>query len=234
MQVVKPFSFTEYDKISDTLMFLNEYYVLRFVVGLKRKNSYNKSNRSFHRETVYIKNGERHYNILLDYKFYFLISNIKEKDDYLMNSVIIRPQDIISLSYLIDNHIMKWYMGDTRIYKMKNERLMISGKYTNAIFPINEGSFLVFSPTVIFTDSNSAKKQYIEGIDITINDNSTIELSLTKFMELAYYLTKTDMVNAAMNLINYIKSPPYGENLFDINTGTTVISTDRRNFFNDT
>lgn len=237
MKTIKPFTFTEYDKISDTLMYLDDSYVLKFVVVLKRKSiDKNKQDKSFHREIMYLKDGVRHYNINRDYKFYFLLSNNKDKDNYLTNSIILRPSDIMTLTYLIDNQIMRWYVGDTRIYFLdeNSERLYIRKAYKDAIFPISDSSFMIFSPSIIEINTNNAEKKFVEGIKIQINTNE-IEITLSKFLELVFYITKTDMVNAAMNMLNYVKTQPYGENMFNMNSGSMVESNNiRRNFFNGT
>ena len=39
-------------------------------------------------------------------------------------------------------------------------------------------------------------------------------------MEFSYIMCNTDMVNAAMNMLTYVKSKPYGVNMVDIHNNT--------------
>ena len=58
-----------------------------------------------------------------------------------------------------------------------------------------------------------------EGIRMYINSDDTyVDYDINKFMEFFYYMMNTDMYNAAQNMIQYIKTQPYGTNLKDLNS----------------
>ena len=208
-------SFMDYDKISDTIMYFTSEVSLKFVVNLSRKNK-SGDRTSFHSEYGYMSNytNRKSYSIKRNISCFFSVDDCKDFN----NSIIIRPQDVILLKMIMDNNIIPWFIGNTRIYDFdKSGKLILKGKWSPADFPLSDYKFMSFMPIVITYQDGTLK----EGIRIIINDkNNFIDIDINKFFEFYYYICNTDMYNAAATLLNYVKCGPYEQNYFDMQTGT--------------
>lgn len=205
--IVNPITFLDYDRITDTLMWLNNVYSLKFFVKLKRMSG--NHIRDFHNEyTKYNRQlGGTYTSINRSYTFGFSIDNREVFTD----GVLLRVSDVEMLRMVIEKNIYPWFISDKRIFgKDRDNRLVIKGKYEEVHFPLNSSQFLRFEPIIISYDDSMEDK---EGIRITINDNENfVDITIDKFLEFSSYILHTDMVNAAMTLLNYVKTKPYGLN----------------------
>ena len=226
-KAISPITFLDYDRITDTILWFNNIYSLKFFVKLKR--SVNNKIHDFHQEyTKYNKRlGGTFTSINRHYSFGFSIDNREQFKD----GVVLRPSDVELLRIVIENNIYPWFMSDRRIYgKDRDNRLAIKGKYEPIHFPLNSAQFLRFEPIVISYEDSMEDK---EGIRITINDNDNyMDIAIDKFLEFSSYILHTDMVNAAMTLLNYVKTQPYGENKSVISQRNTNFGK-VNNFFNN-
>lgn len=201
-----PFVFTEYDKISDVLMWFDYNYYLKLNVKLSR-NDKDGNRQSFHTEFKTTFNNNTSYSIRRDYNVFYTIEckNKELKNNY----VILYPGDVYVLNMLIRNNIIPWFLGSTRIFgKDNDDQLFI--KYNDIqrqYLPLTGGSFLSFYPVVFEYNNDQTKK---EGINIGINhDSISFDTTVDKFFQFTYIMSKTDMVSAAIGMINYVKSKPY-------------------------
>ena len=205
-------NFTDYDKITDTLMYLDRRYQLNIVVHLTTHNTKSNKINPFHTEYTYNNNSKDKtcYSIRRDINVAF---EIKDRDDY-EGSVYIRPCDIIFFTMMVQEQIIPWYIGKHRIYSFdNNNQLLIKGKFKPAEFPLSEYKFLRFTPIVL----SFADDTYKEGVRITINKNENyVDLDIGKLMEFIYYINNTDLHNAASSMLNYVKTMPYGVNMIDL------------------
>lgn len=206
--------FTDYDKITDTIMYLSQYITLNFCVNLTRKNKATKKVISFHSEYSYDSDymNKKCYSIKRGFSAFFILNDSRDYN----NSFIIRPQDIVLLQMVMQNNIIPWFIGPKRIFGLDSDnKIIIKGKYTPVDFPISDYKYLSFMPIVIEYEDNATK----EGIRIIINDKfNYIDIDINKFMEFYYYICNTDIYCAATNLLNYVKIPPYGLNMIDMNS----------------
>jgi hypothetical protein len=96
-------------------------------------------------------------------------------------------------------------------------------------FVISNTSYIGFKPIVYYYKNSDEVKQ---GVFVEINspDNS-FEISIDNFLQFTSIVLNTDMVNAAMNMLNYVKSKPYGMNNIELkdNNGS---NNNRNGFFN--
>lgn len=209
-----PFTFVNYDKISDNLLWLGytgnrESVNLKFVVDLVKQDQYG-NERHFHSESKFFskKFNRNSQSINRSYSCYFVINSGFEN-----LGCVLRPSDIQILNMLIDNNIMKWFIGDTRIFKMDNNIMRVVGEYNPVTLPLSERSYLRFSPIIInYEESNSFK----EGIRLEINSKDVCcDITLDKFMDFVYIIKNTDMITLAATMINYVKIPPYNVNIYN-------------------
>jgi hypothetical protein len=208
-----PFYFIEYDKISDVLMWFNSNYYLKLNVKLSR-NDKNSNRIPFHSEyKSYSKvNDYETYMIRREYNvFYSIESNIK---DIKNNYIYFNPGDVYVLNMLINNIIIPWFFGDSRIFgKNKDDELCIKNRnFSRVNLPVNGGQYISFLPTIIkFNDGNA-----IEGISICINsDEIFFDITADRFFNFAQIISNTDMISTATSMLNYVKSKPYLVNYKD-------------------
>ena len=214
MQPISPIYFIDYSKISDTLMWLDMDHSLKFCVTLKKYDNGNENN--FHKEYTYLNtsNNTMNISIVRNYNFYFLLEDKKNKTT---GSVAFRPGDVELFKMVINNNIYPWFIGRSRVYEKKDGCLIVKGK-AKVQFPLNNQNYIEISPIVIEFENSSEQK---EGIRLVINrSDNYFDITIDKFMEFSYIMCNTDMVNAAMNMLTYVKSKPYGVNMVDIHNNT--------------
>lgn len=197
--------FTVYSKITDRLIYFDENYSLEFCVQLIKKS---KDGRPvpFHTEYQYFNKDfdQDVVNITRNFGYYLVL---KKTGDY-TGSVLIRPKDLPIFKIIFDTVIMPWFVGSSRVYDLIDGQLVMTRNEQQDI-PLSEKSQLIFAPMIFdYSDGDSKEgcRMYINTLDNYIN------MSLDKFMELYYYLVYTDFYNAAINMITYVKTQPYGVN----------------------
>lgn len=204
--------FSEYDRISDTLMFFNTDVTLEFVVTLSSRDK-NGNRLFFHTECDYDSNKyigvDKGHSIKRRMTFYFAINDRKAFD----RSFVIRPEDAMMLTMLIESQILPWYFDPKRkIFSVIEEQMKITGKYQDIMFAKNEYSYLRFVPCVYSFNDNT----YKEGIRMYVSsDSAYVDMEIDKFLGLYYFISKTDMYGAACSLVTYTKVAPYGINTFN-------------------
>ena len=210
--MVKPVSFLEYGRITDTIMWFDTKTKLNIVVNLTYSNkSKGKSGSNLSEYQYYNENlGQNMISVKRSIDCFFCIDSV-DKEIFLP----ISPRDIYIVQKAMTNMVLPWYFGDKTMFRMDNNgRLVLKGKYTPVEIPFNNTNFIRFDPIIIDYADGTCK----DGVRITINDNNTyIDCSVNKLLEFYYYIMNTDLVCAAQNMINYIKTPPYGEGLININ-----------------
>lgn len=204
-------NFLDYDRISDTIMYLSQYITLNFCVSLSRKNKNTNQVLRFHSEYKYVNDYRECYSIKRNFNAYFILNDARDYN----NSFVIRAQDIVLLQMIMQNNIIPWFIGNKRIFGLDDKNnIIIKGKYTPVDFPISDYKYISFSPIVCVYEDGATK----EGIRLTINDKMNfVDIDVNKFMEFYYYICNTDIYTAAVTLLNYVKISPYGENLMDMN-----------------
>ena len=159
-------------------------------------------------------NNNVNYTIRRDYTVYYSIEcKSREAGN---NYVYLYPGDVYVLNMLIRNNIIPWFIGSTRIFgKDADDQLFL--KYNDIetqYLPLSGGSFLSFAPAIFTFKMDDTKK---EGIIIGVNhDSNTFTITVDKFFQFTYILSKTDMISAAIGMINYVKSKPYLTNFKDL------------------
>ena len=199
-------TFEDYDRISDTLMYLNSDICLNFVVVFAKKN-FSGNRQFYHYETEYTatKYLADVRSIKRNMSYYFVLDN---RQDF-GNGFIIRPMDAEMLIRIIEAQILPWYFDRAkRAFQIIKDQMIIK-EFTPVIYAQSENKFLRFSP-VVFSYENG---KYKEGIKIEVNKYGVATLDIDHFMGFINIL-KTDMYCAATNLSTYVKCPPYGINTY--------------------
>ena len=207
-----PFIFLDYDKISDVILWFDRNYYMKLNVRLS-KNDKNGNRMPFHSEYKTSFKDNITYSIRRDYSvFYSIECNDKSIAD--RNYVYLYPGDVYVLSMLIENNMMPWFFGNTRIFdKNKDDKLYIKPEVDRVYLPLNGGGFLSFLPTVIDYIDDTCK----EGINIGMNrDNVNFDINVDKFFQFTYIITRMDMMSSAISMLNYVKQKPYLANYRDL------------------
>lgn len=200
--------FTEYDRITDTLMYLSDNLTLNFTVGLSRKGK--SGDRIFYQyETRYgsDKYGSPLRSVKRQMNFAFVIDC---KDDF-SAGIMLRPQDVELLTRIIDQKVIPWFIDpNSSVFKIIDDEIIIS-EYTPTSF-IQSDRWISFEPAV-YTDP-FANDMQTRGIKIELYSGYGCILSVDKFMGFYHLLAHTDMYGIACNMCNYVKAEPYGINIF--------------------
>ena len=206
--------FSDFDKISDTILYFSNDVTLSICMTLNKKSSKDSSKIiNFHSEYKYTSKNlyKESYSIKRNLQAFFSINDLKD----FRNSVILRTNDIYFLKMIIDNNIMPWFIGNNRIFFFDDKKqLQIKGKWDIQEFRINEYSFLAFAPIVLRFEDGTSK----EGIRMLLNSKDRfVDMSIDIFISFYYYITNTDLYNAAANMANYVKMAPYDVGIYDMN-----------------
>lgn len=198
-------NYTDFDKISDTILFFDNIHTLEFCTRLsgKDKNGYRKF---YEFESQYQSNQYLGTDIGRTVKrtmnFYYIISNKTE----FTASIILRTGDVYILNNILKNTALPWFFGSTRIFSEKNNRLIIKGTFQPIEYIKDLQSWLKFEPIVIQYEDNS----YKEGIRMFICSNDDfVDMSIDKFLEFFSYLNYDNMYLQSEAQCNYIKTAPY-------------------------
>lgn len=204
MEVVQ---FTDYERITDTLMYLTDKITLGFTLALSKKMQ--SGERSFfHYETKYQSQyGLQARGIKRNMNYYFLISN----KEIFGSGMILRPQDVELILMLIKHKVLPWFFGtqEQHAFQIVNNTLVLK-KYTPVIYTQTESKFMGFDPIVYHYENSN---QFAEGINISFSEGESCPMTIDKFMGLVNIL-KTDMYSVACSMANYVKTMPYGVNTF--------------------
>lgn len=204
--------FFDYDRISDILLFLSPNITLNFNVVLASKDR-NGGRRFFQYETEY----QSRYigtdiarSIKRNMRFYFTLDNKTSFGD----GFVIKPQDVFLLTKIIEEQIFPWFFDPKkRIFGIVENTLVIKGKYSPILYAQNDQRYLRFTPVVYSFEEGTFK----EGIRMEVNHQSEyVDMEIDNFLGFYYILKRTDMYSAACALVNYVKTPPYGTNVFSM------------------
>lgn len=203
--------YNDYDRITDILLYLSNNVTLNFNVILSRKSKTGER-MFFEYETEYgskyigSQNGRA---IKRNMSFYF---SIEVKNNF-SNSFMLKLQDVILLTMIIENQLLPILIGDRRVFRIKDKKLVIIGEFNPVDYTQSEYKFLRFFPIVCsYTDGT-----YKEGVRLCINSESEyVDMDLDRFFGFYYLLKNTDMYSAAITMCNYVKLPPHGQNIYSM------------------
>lgn len=201
--------YTEYDRITDTLMWLSDNISLNFTVGLSRKTK--TGERAFyHYETKYgsDKYGTPLRSIKRQVSYAFTIDC---KDDFLAG-MMLRPQDVELLVRIINNKVFPWYFGDDPkqlAFKIIDDKLILND-FSPVSF-IQDSKWLSFQPAVYVDPYTELESR---GIRLELYSGISWIMTIDKFMGFFHIISTSDMYGIACSMCNYVKSQPYGVNVY--------------------
>ena len=200
--------YTEYDRITDTLMWLSDNISLNFTVGLSRKTK--TGERAFyHYETKYgsDKYGTPLRSIKRQISYAFTIDC---KDDFLAG-MMLRPQDVELIVRIIDKKVFPWYFGDNKqlAFKVIDDKLVLK-EFTPVPF-VQDSKWLSFQPAIYVDPYTELESR---GIRMELYSGYSWIMPIDKFMGFFHIISTSDMYGIACNMCNYVKMQPYGVNVY--------------------
>lgn len=205
-EMINPFSFNSYEKITDEVCWLSSEAILKFNVSLGRKNK-DGTKRFFHQEYVYPSkylDMANSITIKRSFDFYLtieMIGSLKSMD----NMVTIRAKDMIYLQTQL-NESIKWF--NTIFKRTKKGNVLIKGEFNNIRIPLSYNKYIELEPTVIqYEDGNKTEgiRMYIASHDIYT------DISIDAYFGFIYLISKFDMYQTASSMLAYL-NPTFGEN----------------------
>ena len=202
--------FTQYDTISDLLLYLSDSLTLSFVTRLSRRN---KSGERvfFQYETT---NGTDKYgspvrSIKRTMNYFFVIQN----KNVFGNGMILRPKDVEMIKMLIENTIMPWFIGDNQAFSIMKvadgTEQLILGEVEPATYIQDESKYISFEPVLLYTEDKAGR-----GIRMSLYTGDYADMTIDNFMGF-YNILKSDMYLAASVAAMYAKVEPYGINEYN-------------------
>ena len=202
--------FTQYTRISDILLYFTEDITFRFVTNLSK--SMRSGERRFFMYEVenggMTRDGLPTRSITRNMWFYFVI-DIKSNFD---GGFVIAVEDVLLLSKLIENKVLPWFSMNSGQYAfqyIKDKDILTITEFKPVLYTKSEIKYLKFEPCI----TKDRNEKVSAGVSININNCAVVNITLEKFMAFKYFLG-TDMYTAACELINFVKTEPYGINVF--------------------
>lgn len=209
--------FLLYDRITYTIMYFSRDITLEFIVTLASKRS-DGNRQFFHSEFEKTSNyrlTDLSRTIRIRPRSYFCI-NIKDNFD---GGFVLKPSDVYILLKAIEDKVLKWFFGSKRIFSIVDDNLVITGKYTQFMYPQSEYKYLAMIPVVHQFEDQKFK----EGVRMFINSPDIyVDMTIDDLLGFLQVLRNTDTVTLTAVMCNYVKSLPYGSNMGKMGQGLGV------------
>lgn len=193
--------FNDYNKMSDTMMYLTPDTTLRLTVLLSRMGL-NNAKRSFHNE-VQSNNGFKLKREILS--FY----SIEKSGENYYCSVILRPQDMLTGLRSFKN-VLTWFESGN-CFIIKDGVLTINPVDPIKISGLAYDQYLLFEPILY---KNEDDDKFGPGLRIYLGSSDmSIDISAAKYYEMVFLLDG-DMFSRSQNMINYFGKPEFGTNVY--------------------
>lgn len=212
-QLTEPVEFFKYDKLSDDVIAIGQNLILRFNVSLSKVSDDKRYH--FHKEYEYPSKGILGQPTLVtirrSFDYYLSIENMKKNEFGEKVFIRIGPSEYPILLKAIENCI-KWFTDEkykNLFAKSKNGLTLMPPIPEFTIRNLPQEKFMTFTPVVI--ERGIADRE--AGVRIFLSsDSNYVDINLNKIMGLHYIISKFDMYQAAVALINYLQRPEYGTN----------------------
>lgn len=209
MKEMVQISHNDYEKVSDTVLWLSNEYVLKFNVELNRHND-KKGKINFHSEYGYTMNGEYRVNIMRTFSYYLSIESVRRDMDGYKAQVRIGPENIYFLKYKL-HEVVLWFTSKNHssLFVKKDGKIIILEKIPPISVHVQYGQYLEFEPAVQIINNN----EQVIGIRIYLNsDGVSFFISANTVLSLCYCIDTFNMYQSAQLMLNYLGRPENGTN----------------------
>ena len=201
--------FTEYDSISDLVLYFNDDITLNFIVMLSRSSKTGERVFNQYETTSTDKYGSPKRSIKRSMNYFF---SIKDKNNF-GNNMVLRPQDVEMLKMIINQRILPWFIDSNSVFKIKKQKdgseELILGTIEQVPYQQDSGKYIIFEPTLVFENDVVGR-----GVRMSISSGIIVDMPLNQFMGF-YNALQSDMYAIACMNWAYTKIEPYGVNVYN-------------------
>ena len=200
----------DYEKISDTCMWLSNEFMIKFNVELnKHSDKYGKNN--FHKEIGYQVNGEYRVNINRDFIYYLSIESVHRNMDGNKLQIRITITDIYFLKYKLEE-VIQWFVNQKyqNLFMKKDGKIITTIKVDPIIVNLAFNNYIEFEPSIFSFENNP---EQITGVKVYLgSDNISFFMNVNTLFGFKYFIDIFNMYQSAQNMLNYIGRPENGTN----------------------
>ena len=203
----------DYEKISDTIMWLNSSFVLKFNVVLNRySDKFGRTN--FHKEVAYYKDNNCCININREFDYFLSVESMQKDREGFKLAVQIKMNDIYFFKFKL-NQVSEWFTAEKNIslFAKKDGKIFMPSKTNPIRVSLSYGNFIEFEPSILNLDNGS------QSIGVRMYVNSESEgsfISVDRLLSIKYFIDNFNMYESAQLMLNYVNRPTYGTNLYDM------------------
>lgn len=229
-QLIEPMEFFKVDKISDDVYNIGPNVLLKFNVSLSKIS--NGKRYHYHKEYEYASKGISSPKTLVTIKrsfdYYLSIENAQKDQDGNKLFIRIGPSEYPIFMKALDESIA-WFTDSkySKLFANDNGRVVLVSpipSFTMRNLPMSK--YIEFTPVIIDRGMANADKE--PGVRIYFSSPSNyIDINLDRLMGLHYTVSKFNMYQCALSLINYLQRPEFGTNRFEMDFGHTSYENDR-------
>ena len=206
---------TDYEKISDDLCYLGSNIIVKFNVGLAKKNEEGKRS-TFHREYEYEMSKYIDKKSLVSIKrqfdYYLSIENLKVVDGE-KEFIYIGIQDYMNFKQKVLESL-KWFNDSEfeNLFAKKDDKIIMLGKAEPIDISFSRGSnkSIRLEPVVVNYENNS-----LTGVRLYLCSlHNYVDIDIDRYMGFVYLISNLNMFQSAQIMLNYIGRPADGTNRF--------------------
>ena len=228
-ELIEPIEFFKIDKVSDDIYAIGPNVILKFNVSLSKIS--NGKRYHFHKEYEYPSRGIAEQPTLVTIKrsfdYYLSIESMQKDSNGYKVFIRIGPSEYMRVKQSLEVAI-SWFTDK------KYEKLFAYGKDKRIILmnPIPEvdiqnlpmNSYIKMYPVVIERGTTAADQE--PGIRMELDSPTTyVDINLDRLMAIYYLISRFDMYQSALTVINYIQRPDFGTNRFVMEPQHTMKTT---------
>lgn len=216
--LIDPIEFDKVDKVSDDLYPIGPNVILKFNVSLSKVS--NGKRYHFHREYEYPSRGIAEQPTLVTIKrsfdYYLSIESMQKDSNGYKAYIRIGPAEYMRILQALET-AMSWFT-DKRYEKLfaydGNKRIVLMNPIPEVdIQNLPMGNYIKIYPIVIERGTTAADQE--PGVRIELDSSSVyVDINLTRLVGLHYTISRCDMYQCALSIVNYIQRPNFGTNRF--------------------
>ena len=216
--LVEPMEFNKIDKVSDELCAIGPNVILKFNVSLSKTS--NGKRYHFHKEYEYPSRGITEQPTLVTIKrsfdFYLSIESMQKDSKGYKIFIRIGAAEYMKVKQSLETAI-SWFT-DKKYEKLfaydKDKRIILMNPIPEIEIPnLPMNTYIKMYPIVIERGTTAADQE--PGIRMELDSPYTyVDMKLDKLMEIYYFISRIDMYQAALSIVNYVQRPDFGTNRF--------------------
>jgi hypothetical protein len=208
--------YINYEGLTDIVYSLSNNIKLNFTVKLAVPDKYGNRMFTAHKEFEFYGNKytdkQKVISLKREFDYYLYFSDYSDKDLF----VQIRLENMIMIQAVVQT-LVNYFLDDSNWGMTKDKRLTIKKKISPMTVDLFMGKWISFEPVVILYEDEAGLSEG-KGLRLYLSsDDKYVDLSLNKFMGLAYSLISMNMYQSAITMLNYFDEKKCGSNFVTFN-----------------